>query len=474
MDTSTPSSKEKTLFSELPIPKEYDILQIVGQGGFGKVVKCVKRDTNETVAIKISHDGYNLSGEEAILSTLMRHRMDRFNIIKFHGSVYRWGRRGLVLDICDISLQDFLQKSKEFMSLEEVRSVTQQLAGAFNALKRVGVIHTDVKMNNIMIEDHRKRPLRVKLIDFGLAMYSSEASPGMFLQTPYFRSPEILLGTPFSESIDIWSLGCVMASMLIGCMVFPGRNSYDTLRFIIDLLGPPPKHLLIAGLKTKRFFRESFSRQMILKNPEQYWKSSNHSTDNRIYTFRSLEVMKAMRRENNNKTEADERRESTELLKEMFKWDGRLRITPKAILNHPFITKSYLNCSSDESQESAAAEPSKSWAQAPTDGDNDDSDESLESAGAEPSISWASTDGDNDDSDEYLEFAGAKPSTSWAQAPTNGDNDNSHQPAETPEFIRIHQYRSPIVSDNKNCCLQRFRSWTKRIICPCCYVEVED
>lgn len=68
-----------------------------------------------------------MSPQESILSTLMRHHMDRFNIIKFHGSVYRWGRRSLVLDLCDISLQDFLQKSKEFMSLEEVRSVTQQV-----------------------------------------------------------------------------------------------------------------------------------------------------------------------------------------------------------------------------------------------------------------------------------------------------------------------------------------------------------
>lgn len=61
------------------------------------------------------------------------------------------------------------------------------MATAFDALKRVGVIHTDVKIDNIMMVDHLRQPFRVKLIDFGLAIFRSEAKPNMVHQTPPYR-----------------------------------------------------------------------------------------------------------------------------------------------------------------------------------------------------------------------------------------------------------------------------------------------
>lgn len=61
------------------------------------------------------------------------------------------------------------------------------MATAFGALKSIGVIHTDLKMDNIMMVDHVRQPFRVKLIDFGLAIYRSQAKAGRVHQTPYYR-----------------------------------------------------------------------------------------------------------------------------------------------------------------------------------------------------------------------------------------------------------------------------------------------
>ena len=79
----------------------------------------------------------------------------------------------------------------------------------------------------------------------------------MFPHTCTCRAPEIILGQPFDESIDMWSLGCVLAELYLGWPLFPGTSEYDQINYICEMLGPPP-HCLMRNLeKTKRFFNRS-------------------------------------------------------------------------------------------------------------------------------------------------------------------------------------------------------------------------
>ncbi|XP_047450730.1 homeodomain-interacting protein kinase 1-like [Mugil cephalus] len=273
--------------------------------------------------------------------------LDECNIVKLRIQSRKNSQRP-DLELLDISLLDYLIDLGQPMQLEDIRTMIQQLATAFDALKTLGITHTDVKPDNIMLVDRVRQPLRVKLIDFGLSMYPWQAKQGMRLQTPSYRAPEIILGLPFTEAIDIWSLGCVMAIMVFGVTLFPGRMEYDVIKFITDLLGPAPQHLLNAGKKLLMYFKREDCGQWQLKTPEEYWMEWGGTfdfVDNRFYKFRSLDEMKAVRRETDNATEADERNQCIELLKAMLQWDEKDRITPSCILNHPFITKSYLNSS---------------------------------------------------------------------------------------------------------------------------------
>ncbi|XP_067437920.1 homeodomain-interacting protein kinase 2-like [Thunnus thynnus] len=240
-----------------------------------------------------------------------------------------WGTD--VFENLDITLEGFLSEIKTAMRLQDVRTIIQQMAVAFDALKSIGVIHTDVRTNNILLVD-RVRPFRVKPIGFDMAIPSHKAKKSTVDHGSFYRAPEIMLGLPFSEAIDMWSLGCVMAEMVVGLTLFPGRSDHETLRYIIDILGPRPDHIIKEGRKSREYFQSD----------SQQWRLTEFSvwckTDDRSYSFRSLDeiikmCLKKVRRS----------RECINLLKAMFPWDGRKRITPNKVLTHPFITRSYRN-----------------------------------------------------------------------------------------------------------------------------------
>lgn len=75
-----------------------------------------------------------------------------------------------------------------------------------------------------------------------------------YIQSRFYRSPEVLLGVPYDLSIDMWSLGCILVEMHTGEPLFSGCNEADQMQKIIEVLGIPPKHLLDAGPKTRKFF----------------------------------------------------------------------------------------------------------------------------------------------------------------------------------------------------------------------------
>lgn len=103
-------------------------------------------------------------------------------------------------------------------------------------LQQLGLIHADLKPENIMLVDPARQPYRVKVIDFGSASHVSKAVCNTYLQSRYYRAPEIILGLPFSEAIDMWSLGCVIAELFLGWPLYPGSSEYDQVRYFASLL----------------------------------------------------------------------------------------------------------------------------------------------------------------------------------------------------------------------------------------------
>ena len=113
--------------------------------------------------------------------------------------------------------------------------------------------------NIIFLLNSHSHKKKVKVIDFGSASHVSKAVQSTYLQSRYYRAPEILLGLPFGEAIDIWSLGCVIAELFLGWPLYPGSSEYDQLRYICQTQGTPPEPLLRAATKTARFFNRDDS-----------------------------------------------------------------------------------------------------------------------------------------------------------------------------------------------------------------------
>lgn len=100
-------------------------------------------------------------------------------------------------------------------------------------------------------------PSPTQVIDFGSASIFSEVRhvKEPYIQSRFYRAPEILLGLPFCEKIDMWSLGCIMAELHLGWPLYPGNSEYDQVRYICETQGLPKPHLLHNAPKALHFFK---------------------------------------------------------------------------------------------------------------------------------------------------------------------------------------------------------------------------
>lgn len=170
----------------------YEVLEFLGRGTFGQVVKCWKKGTNEIVAIKIlkNHPSYARQGqiEVNILSRLSQENADEFNFVRAHECFQHKSHTCLVFEMLEQNLYDFLKHNKfQPLPLKYIRPITQQVLTALLKLKNLGLIHADLKPENIMLVDPVRFPYRVKVIDFGSASHVSKAVCSTYLQSRYYR-----------------------------------------------------------------------------------------------------------------------------------------------------------------------------------------------------------------------------------------------------------------------------------------------
>ncbi|XP_065715438.1 homeodomain-interacting protein kinase 4 [Patagioenas fasciata] len=328
--------------------ERYSVVATVGKGTFGEVARGRRSSTGEMVAIKIlRNDGHGqraAKNELRLLRALRRAGADRAHVVRFLEAFGDASRTYLVFELLQQNLFDF-QKRNNFTPLpvRHIRTITAQVLAALVKLKELSIIHADLKPENIMLVDHPRFPFRVKLIDFGSASVSTDvrrtAEP--YIQSRFYRAPEILLGLPFCEKVDVWSLGCVLAELHLGWPLYPGADEHDQVRYICSTLGLPRGELLSAARKAPAFFRWA-------PHPVGSWQlkapGGEPRVERRKFVFSSLDQLGAV----NAKPAPRHDREAlaercdvcamVELVKRMLTWDSRERIGAGAALRHPFVS----------------------------------------------------------------------------------------------------------------------------------------
>ncbi|XP_044021641.1 homeodomain-interacting protein kinase 3-like [Siniperca chuatsi] len=340
--------KRDILFSN---STRYLVLDFNGEGCFGKVAKCVNLTTAKMVAVKIhkKSEDHVIQREVEMLEAVRALDPEKKNIVRFMDNFRFHNLSCLAFEMLDRSLWDLIKERMWTpLSLNEIRPVTHQLLIAFEALKGIGILHTDLKPDNIMLVNHKHQPFKVKLIDFGLALPVSKMQVGMTIQANAYRAPEVTLGLPLSEAVDMWGVGCVMAFLYFGTNLFPGNCAYHTMKAMLHLLGQPEDHLLSAGINTWQYFsREegSSSPGWRLKSPEEYKEATDVTpqVSRRFFDLaRNLEDAVQRYPAKRDALEYEDRMAFLSLLKWCLHLDAGRRIKPKEALKHSFVTMVHL------------------------------------------------------------------------------------------------------------------------------------
>ncbi|KAK9253962.1 kinase-like domain-containing protein [Lipomyces tetrasporus] len=337
--------------------QKYLILDILGQGTFGQVVKCQNLKTQEVVAVKVIKNKPAYFNQSMMEVSILEHlnsavdREDEHHLLRLRDKFIHREHLCLVFELLSSNLYDLIKQNQfRGLSTNLVRVFAQQLLDAMCVLKEAKLIHCDLKPENILLKN-LESPV-IKVIDFGSACHERQ-TVYTYVQSRFYRSPEVILGLPYSSSIDIWSLGCIVAELFLGLPLFPGSSEYNQISRIVEMLGMPPSWMLEMGKQAPEFFEkvtnEFGEKSYRLKSMEKYSREhkTNEQPSKRYFAASNLaDIVRTypMPKRNMKPVEIEremQNRESfVDFVQGLLNLNPLERWTPQQAKMHPFIANS--------------------------------------------------------------------------------------------------------------------------------------
>ncbi|KAJ2787859.1 dual specificity protein kinase yak1 [Coemansia interrupta] len=329
---------------------QYLILEMLGSGTFGQVVKCQNIKTGKYSAVKVIKNKPAYS-KQSMMEVRMLDMLntkydtnDQHHILRLEEWFEFRNHLIFVNELLSINLYDLLKQNQyQGLSTNLVRILVQQILDAMIVLNEAQIIHADLKPENILLEEINKP--QVKVIDFGSACLEWETSFS-YIQSRFYRSPEIIMGLRYSSRIDMWSLGCIVAELYLGLPLFPGASEYNQLSRIIDLLGMPPTSMIESAKRKDDFFNYLGKGNWAFKPMAQYSLENNveEKPSKRYFTATTLSELITtypVRRKMNDIEQQHEyqmRIALIDFLRGLLEMDPNKRWSPQQAMMHPFIT----------------------------------------------------------------------------------------------------------------------------------------
>ncbi|SGY13742.1 BQ5605_C010g05961 [Microbotryum silenes-dioicae] len=338
-----------------PEDKErYLILDVLGQGTFGQVVKCQNMKTHEIVAVKVVKNKpayFQQSMMEVTILELINNQWDKddeHHMLRLKDTFIHHSHLCLVFELLSNNLYELIkQNSFRGLSTSLVRVFTAQLLDALTVLHEAKIIHCDLKPENILLKSLQSPT--IKVIDFGSACHEKQ-TVYTYIQSRFYRSPEVILSLPYSASIDMWSLGCICVELFLGLPLFPGTSEFNQITRIVEMLGMPPNHMLDKGKQTMHFFDqyadEYGQRRWRLKTLERYSQENKvqEQPSKRYFAQSTLpEIIQQYPIVRKGLKEADAEKERKnrlafiDFVKGLLNLDPEQRWTPQQARLHPFV-----------------------------------------------------------------------------------------------------------------------------------------
>ncbi|KAF8343161.1 CMGC/MAPK protein kinase [Cantharellus anzutake] len=228
------------------VDENYQVLDAIGEGAYGIVCSAVHIPTGRKVAIKritpFEHSLFALRTlrEVKILKHFRHENIINILDILHPPSLDEFKEVYLIQELMETDLHRVIRTQE--LSDDHCQYFVYQTLRAIKALHSAEVLHRDLKPSNLLLNAN----CDLKLCDFGLARTSTQPTPEAssflteYVATRWYRAPEIMLNFKmYTKAIDMWSVGCILAEMISGKPLFPGRDYHHQLSLILDVLGTP-------------------------------------------------------------------------------------------------------------------------------------------------------------------------------------------------------------------------------------------
>lgn len=339
----------------------FQIMEYMGRGTFGAVVKAYDHKKRWVCAVKLIRNKKQFQkqamNEVKILEKLMNaDKGKQSNIVRVYGYFYFRNHLCISFELCNINLYVLMKRNNFYsFSLDLIRRITGQVLVSLNFLKQMHIVHCDIKPENILLL--RKNRSQVRLIDFGSSCYEG-LTMFTYVQSRFYRAPEVILELPYDCAIDMWSLGCCVCELYMGRPLFAGESEAEQLALICEVLGMPPDHMIAKGRRGKQHFRTaglrplpSDTRQLSRQQPRSNYELVSDTVRGRSCQPGSLSLRAKLKISDSHSMLVD-------FLSKVLVWDPAQRLGVADALQHPWVVSELKKVASPKPSPKSRVRPS--------------------------------------------------------------------------------------------------------------------
>ncbi|KAH8238936.1 hypothetical protein KR038_008896, partial [Drosophila bunnanda] len=300
----------------------YEILEVIGKGSFGQVIRALDHKTNTHVAIKIIRNKKRFLNQAVVELNILDELREKdadgsHNVIHMLDYTYFRTHLCITFELMSLNLYELIKKNNyNGFSMSLIRRFCNSIVKCLRLLYKENIIHCDLKPENILLK--QRGSSSIKVIDFGSSCFV-DRKIYTYIQSRFYRSPEVILGLQYGTAIDMWSLGCILAELYTGFPLFPGENEVEQLACIMEVLGLPPK-VLISVARRRRLFFDSRDAPRCITNTKGRKRTPGSKSLSQILHCQD--------------------RYFIDFLQRCLEWDPAERMTPDEAAHHEFLQPS--------------------------------------------------------------------------------------------------------------------------------------
>ncbi|ONM08650.1 Protein kinase superfamily protein [Zea mays] len=211
--------------------------------------------------IKNNKDFFDQSLDEIkLLKYVNKHDpADKYHLLRLYDYFYYREHLLIVCELLKANLYEFQKFNREsggevYFTMPRLQSIAIQCLEALQFLHGLGLIHCDLKPENILVKSYSR--CEIKVIDLGSSCFETDHLCS-YVQSRSYRAPEVILGLPYDKKIDVWSLGCILAELCTGNVLFQNDSPATLLARVMGIIGSIEQAMLAQGRDTYKYFTKN-------------------------------------------------------------------------------------------------------------------------------------------------------------------------------------------------------------------------